>query len=65
MATLQLPMSHVMKRTTLVVTLTGIRTWKVRLWLATHLMKLAARTLGCGFRVDYDRGTPAGGPDTT
>jgi len=30
---------------------TGIKTWKVRIWLGTQMMKLAALTMGCNIEV--------------
>lgn len=46
-----MPVSRVMKKVTMVVHVTGVRTWRVRLWLGTQLMRLAALTMGCGFEV--------------
>lgn len=36
------------------ITVTGMRRFKVRVWIATHLIRLAAYTLGCGVSVDVD-----------
>jgi hypothetical protein len=41
-----------MRQVTLVVNVTGIRTWKLRLWLGLRLFRLAAFVAGCGVRFD-------------
>ena len=46
------PIQPLMRKVTLVVNVTGVRTWKVRMWCAMCLIKLAARIAGFGFRID-------------
>jgi hypothetical protein len=45
-----------MRNVTLVVNVTGVRTWKVRLWCAMHLLRLAAHVAGCGLRIEKGDG---------
>jgi hypothetical protein len=44
----RLPMSSVMKDVVLHVDMTGVTTWRIRVWLGTKLIVLAARVMGCG-----------------
>ncbi len=46
------PVAHAMRTMTLRVDVTGVRTWRVRLWLGGLLLQLAARVMGCGIRFD-------------
>lgn len=41
-----------MNAVTMNVTLTGVREWRIRLWLGVKLITLAARVIGCGIVVD-------------
>lgn len=54
MATLQpvnVPVQSVMRNITLHVNVTGVQTWRVRMWLGLQFIKLAAFTMGCGIEV--------------
>jgi hypothetical protein len=52
MATLKYPVAHAMRRISLVVDVTGVGTWRARLWLGTLLLRVAARVMRCGIRFD-------------
>lgn len=54
---LKYPVAKAMRHVTMTVDLTGVRTWRMRLWLGGLLVQLAARVMGCGIRFD--------GPTTT
>lgn len=49
---MNIPASSLNKHITMTVRVTGMRVWRVRWWLASHLMALAARVAGCGLTVD-------------
>lgn len=51
-ADMNVPMSDVMKQCTVNVRLTGVRVWRVRLWIGCKLIKLASLVMGCGIRMD-------------
>lgn len=51
---MDIPISRLTKRMTVTVNLTGVTAWKARVWLGTQIVKLAARVMGCGFRVDFE-----------
>ena len=46
------PIQPLMRNVTLVVNVTGVRTWKVRMWCAMRLFKLAVRIAGCNLRIE-------------
>lgn len=46
------PAGHAMRHVTIRVDVTGVRTWRVRLWLGGLVLRLAARVMGCGIRFD-------------
>lgn len=50
--TYKYPVAHAMRTMSLVVNVTGVRTWRLRLWLGGLLLQLAARVMGCGIRFD-------------
>lgn len=52
MATVDFPMRNAMRNMTLNVNFTGVRRWRVRMWAAVQLVRLAAYVLGCGIKVD-------------
>lgn len=52
--TILVPMAALMKDLTLEVNLTGLRANKFRVWLGMKFIKLGARVIGCGFRVEKD-----------
>lgn len=52
MATIKVPVQPAMRQMTMRVQLTGVQTWKLRLWLGTVLIRMAARVMGCGIRVE-------------
>ncbi len=47
----RLSATSVMPRAKLIVVITGINTLKVRLWIGTKLIVLAARFMGCGIEI--------------
>jgi len=49
---LNYPIAAAVKDMTLTVNVTGVRAWKIRVWAGMLLIKLAARVIGCGFRVE-------------
>jgi len=52
MTTINYPSSRAVCNLTLRVNVTGVRVWRVRLWLGLRLIKLATMVIGCGFEVD-------------
>lgn len=48
------PIGPVMRGITLHVRVTGLRIWRVRMWLGMQLLQCAARIMGCGIRVEID-----------
>jgi len=52
MATLNVPITSVVKNITLTVNVSGLRVWRWRVWLGLQLIQLAARVMGCGFRLE-------------
>ena len=46
------PISSVTPNLTVHVRVTGVKTWRVRLWLAMRLIRLAARVAGVGLRIE-------------
>jgi len=46
------PISKLMSDVTMNVNLTGVRTWRVRVWLGIQLLKLAGRIIGCGIHIE-------------
>ncbi len=45
-------MPKIMRSVTLRVNLRGVKSWRLRLWVGTRLLKLAALVIGCGIRFD-------------
>jgi hypothetical protein len=52
---IRVPIADVMKRVTMQITVTGTTRWRIRLWLAGWILKLAARVAGCGLEVHSQR----------
>lgn len=50
-----IPASRLTKHLTITVTVTGMRVWKARWWVAQRLLFLAAWVAGCGLKVDLER----------
>lgn len=48
----KLPMSHVARNLTVSVVLSGVKTWRARLWLGALLMRFAAGVIGCKCEVE-------------
>jgi hypothetical protein len=46
-----IPVSRVMHKITMQVNVTGMKTWRVRMWLGVQTMKLAALIMGCNIEV--------------
>lgn len=51
---IDVPIGLVMRGITLHVRITGLRIWRVRMWLGMQLLQCAARIMGCGIRVEVD-----------
>lgn len=51
----RIPMSRVMKDVTSNVEVTGLRIWWLRQTIGVALIKLAARVMGVGIRVDTEK----------
>lgn len=45
------PVSRVMHKITMQVNVTGMHTWRVRMWLGIQTLKLAALIMGCAIEV--------------
>ena len=41
-----IPMTRLMNNVTCEITLTGVKTWRVRLWIGTLFFKLGTRIIG-------------------
>ena len=52
MANLNVPITSITKNLTLNLNVTGVRTWKVRVWCGVQLIRFAAFVMGCGFHLD-------------
>lgn len=52
MTAAKVSVARLMRDITLRVEIPGLRTWRGRLWLGGVLLRLAARVMGCGIRVD-------------
>lgn len=50
--TAKIPISEVTKEVTMQVTVTGFRSFKLRLWLAAILIRLAALVAGMGIEIN-------------
>jgi hypothetical protein len=48
------PIQNVTKDLTVTVRVTGMAVWRVRWWVASKLMLLAARIAGCGIKLDVE-----------
>jgi hypothetical protein len=60
MADLKLSRTAVMRHVTMRVRFTDVHTWPIRLWVGTHLIRLAARCIGCGIEIVTDARRDAG-----
>ncbi len=45
------PMSEMMGRQTLEITVTGVGVARFRIWLGCQILKLAAKVIGCGIEI--------------
>ena len=59
----KIPIGPLMRRATICVDVTGVRTWRLRLWVGMRLIALAAIVMGCGIR--FDRPAPDHGSHRT
>jgi hypothetical protein len=41
-----------LENVTITLKVTGLKVLRVRLWLGRQLLKLSAKVLGCGFKID-------------
>lgn len=48
----EVPMSDLMKNITVEVTVTGMKSFRVRFAIGTFLMKLSAKIMGVGLKID-------------
>lgn len=51
METVNVPIAPLFRKATIVVNVTGVRTWRLRLWCGLQLFKLASLVMGCGVEV--------------
>ncbi len=49
---MNVPMSDLMRRMTVNVTITGLTVARWRLWMGTHIIRLAVRVIGCGLKIE-------------
>jgi len=49
--TVNVPIGRVMNRVTLNVNVTGLRRFRMRMWLATRLLGIGAALLGCNIQI--------------
>ena len=61
--TIDVLLSEAVGGTTLHLCVTGLKIFAVRLWLGIHLVKVAARNIGCGVEVDIDEDRSAKAPE--
>ena len=47
--------NHVVRNTVLNVTITGVRRFKIRLFIGAQLIKLAALILGCNIQMEINQ----------
>ena len=47
MTTVDIPMTEVARNLTLEIHVSGVNTWRARLWLGGKLMRLAVWVIGC------------------
>ena len=50
--TINVSASEAVRRLEFKVTVTGIKTMRVRMWLGVRLIRLAAMVIGCGIKVE-------------
>ena len=50
----RVPMRSVTEHITMHVNVTGVRTWKIRVWVGTQLIRLAAFVMNCNVVVDTE-----------
>ena len=53
--TMNISAQSIMNNVTMNVTVSGLRAWRMRLWLGAQFIKLAAFVMGCGFHIEMDR----------
>ena len=44
--------SDALREITLEVKIVGFRSWRIRLWIGTRLLQLAAWVIGCGIKIE-------------
>ena len=49
---MKVPASQIMQALTLNITVTGMRGLAVRIWAGRWLIRLAARVMGCGIKIE-------------
>ena len=52
---MNIPISHITKDLTVHVRVTGMNVWRMRWWVASRLMFLAAAIAGCGIELDLEK----------
>lgn len=53
----EMSMSNAMRHATLTVRMTGMRRFRVRMWVAMQLVRLAAFVMNCGIAFDVTQGS--------
>jgi hypothetical protein len=53
-ADIDIKAGSVMRNVIMRVSVNGVRTFRLRLWLGVQLIRLAAVAMGCGIQVDYE-----------
>lgn len=48
----KVPMSDLMRRMTVNVTITGLAIARWRLWIGMHIIRLAVCVIGCGLKIE-------------
>ena len=52
----EIKVSEALKEITIEVKIVGFRSWRVRLWIGTQLLQLAAWVIGCGIDIETKEG---------
>jgi len=52
MTTIELPMSEVARNLTVEIRVSGVKTWRGRLWLGARLIRLAVWVIGCQSNIE-------------
>ena len=48
----RVPMTRITRDITMNIEVTGVRVWRVRMWLAVKIMRLAAWVAGVGIKIE-------------